>query len=82
MYCTVHVFITVLDYVFNTLNLSEIASFTAAGNTKSRRVMEKIGLKHNESDDFDNPKLADGSFQKRHVLYRLTREHYFAKERL
>ena len=66
----------VLDYAFRKLKISEIVSFTAAGNAKSIRVMQKIGLQHNEIDDFDHPKLDDTSPLKRHVLYRLSREKY------
>ena len=42
--------------------------------------MQKIGLQHNEADDFDNPKLDDESPLKRHVLYRLRREKYIQGE--
>jgi len=66
----------VLDYAFKELKIPEIVSFTAAGNAKSIRVMQKIGLQHNEADDFDHPKLDDESPLKRHVLYRLSREKY------
>ena len=66
----------VLDYAFRELNIPEIVSFTAAGNSKSIRVMQKIGLQHNERGDFDHPKLDDTSPLKRHVLYRLSHEKY------
>ncbi len=66
----------VLYYAFTELNLPEIISFTVPANTKSRRVMEKIGLNHSEADDFDHPKLEENSPLKRHVLYRLTRNSY------
>ena len=66
----------VLDYAFRELKLPEIVSFTSAGNAKSIRVMQKIGLQHNARDDFDHPKLDDASILKRHVLYRLTRQYY------
>jgi len=71
----------VLDHAFRTLDMPEIVSFTAIGNAKSIRVMEKMGLQHYVADDFDHPKLADDSPLKRHVLYRLTKEQYFAKEK-
>jgi RimJ/RimL family protein N-acetyltransferase len=71
----------VLDYAFRELKIPEIVSFTAAGNAKSIRVMQKIGLQHNEADDFDPPKLDDESPLKRHVLYRLSREKYTQGER-
>ena len=66
----------VLDYAFRKLKIPEIVSFTAAGNAQSIRVMRKIGLQHNKTDDFDHPKLDDTSPLKRHVLYRLSREQY------
>ncbi|MCB0512951.1 MAG: GNAT family N-acetyltransferase [Bacteroidetes bacterium] len=66
----------VLDYAFRELKIPEIVSFTAAGNAKSIRVMQKIGLQHNEADDFNHPKLDDKSPLKRHVLYRLSRNDY------
>lgn len=69
----------VLNYAFTELNLNEIISFTVIANTKSRHVMEKIGLRHSEKDDFDHPKLAEASPLKRHVLYRLTRNQYIEK---
>ena len=64
----------VLAYAFIELCLDEIISFTTVANTKSRRVMEKIGLQHDETDNFDHPKLDDNSLLRKHVLYRLTRE--------
>jgi RimJ/RimL family protein N-acetyltransferase len=60
-------------YAFDTLNLAELLSFTAPANTRSRRVMEKIGMTHNPADDFDHPNLPQGHPLRRHVLYRLAR---------
>lgn len=50
----------------------EIVSFTTVGNTKSQRVMQKIGMSHDPADDFDHPLLPDWAGC-RHVLYRLQR---------
>jgi len=61
-----------LAYGFGTLGRDEIVSFTAVGNAKSRRVMEKIGMTHDPGDDFDNPRVPEGSHLVRHVLYRIT----------
>ena len=57
---------------FARLGLDEIVSFTAAGNAKSRRVMEKLGMTHDPADDFDHPSFPDWPLR-RHVLYRLGR---------
>ncbi|MCB0976161.1 MAG: GNAT family N-acetyltransferase [Acidimicrobiales bacterium] len=56
---------------FDRLRLGEIVSFTWEGNTASRRVMEKLGMTHDPSDDFDHPKLPTGHRLRPHVLYRL-----------
>lgn len=64
----------VLRYAFTVLKLDEIISFTVVANVKSRRVMEKIGLRHAEEDDFDHPKIDESGVLRRHVLYRLTRD--------
>jgi RimJ/RimL family protein N-acetyltransferase len=69
----------VLDYGFAQLKLEEIVSFTAVINKRSRRIMEKIGLKHNPADDFDHPKIPLTSPLHRHVLYRLTRKAFLTK---
>jgi len=53
--------------------LDEIVSFTSPGNTRSRAVMERIGMTHDPADDFDHPRLPPGSPLQRHVLYRLSR---------
>ncbi len=58
---------------FDALELSEIVSFTAAGNRRSRAVMERLGMTHDPADDFDHPALPEGHPLRRHVLYRLTR---------
>ena len=61
-----------LDYGFATLGLDEIVAFAVVANTKSRRVMEKIGMSYNPADDFDHPGLPPGHPLRRHVLYRIT----------
>lgn len=62
-----------LNYGFQSLELDEIVSFTVPGNIRSRRVMEKIGMKRDRSGDFDHPHLPQGHPLRRHVLYRLRR---------
>ena len=65
---------SLLSYAFNYLNIPEIVSFTSINNTASIRVMEKIGLKHNSSDDFNNPDMPNNSPLFRNVLYRLKKK--------
>jgi len=63
----------VVEYAFEELGLKELVSFTTAANMRSRRVMEKLGMTHDAGDDFDHPTLPEGHLQRRHVLYRLSR---------
>ena len=58
---------------FRELSLEEIVSFTVPANTRSRRVMEKLGMTHNPEEDFNHPQLPPGHPLRRHVLYRLSR---------
>ena len=60
-----------LKWGFDKLDLKEIVSFTYKGNTPSRRLMDRLGMKRNKSDDFDHPMLTADSVLLRHVLYRL-----------
>lgn len=66
----------VLDFAFDELGVDEIVSFTAVANTNSRRVMEKLGLTHDPSDDFNHPNLAVDDTVRRHVLYRVAKTSY------
>lgn len=62
--------LAVKDYAFAELGLTEIVSFTSEVNLRSRRVMEKIGLHRNPTDDFDHPSISEGNLLRRNVLYR------------
>ena len=63
----------VVRIAFESLALDSLVSFTVPANTRSRRVMEKIGMTHDPSDDFEHPGLPQGHPLRRHVLYRLRR---------
>lgn len=56
---------------FEDLGLAEIVSFTVPANTRSIAVMERIGMTRDPRDDFDHPRLPEGSPLRRHVLYRI-----------
>jgi RimJ/RimL family protein N-acetyltransferase len=68
----------VANHAFGELRIDEIVSFTVPENIRSRRVMEKIGMTHDASEDFDHPSLPDGHPLRRHVLYRLRRREALA----
>jgi RimJ/RimL family protein N-acetyltransferase len=63
----------VVKYAFEELALDALVSFTVPRNIRSRRVMEKVGMTHDVSDDFDHPNLPEGHPLRRHVLYRFRR---------
>jgi RimJ/RimL family protein N-acetyltransferase len=67
-----------LRYGFDEVGLDEVISFTAATNTKSMRVMEKVGLTRDPAGDFEHPGVPEGSPLRPHVLYRIDRERYGA----
>lgn len=62
-----------LAYGFDVLGLAEIVSMTVPANTRSRHVMEKLGMTRALEDDFDHPRVPEGHPLRRHVLYRLRR---------
>jgi ribosomal-protein-alanine N-acetyltransferase len=61
---------------FTQLGLTEIVSITVPDNTRSRRVMERIGMTRDPADDFDHPRLPEGHPLRRHLLYRIGRERW------
>lgn len=56
-----------LRYGFETLGLDTIFSFTALANSRSERVMQKIGME--QAGEFDHPALEPGHALRRHLLY-------------
>ncbi|CCB87060.1 shikimate biosynthesis protein AroDE [Parachlamydia acanthamoebae UV-7] len=67
-----------LQYGFETLHLDKIVSFTTVQNERSRKVMEKIGMKHHPEDDFDHPRLSLEHPLSRHVLYSVRAQDFFS----
>ena len=65
-----------LHWGFGELALDEVLSFCFVKNTRSRRVMERLGMQRRTTDDFDHPELPADSSLLRHVLYRLPRDRW------
>ncbi len=63
-----------LAFGFDEVGLAEIVSFTVPDHSRSRRVMERIGMTQETDGDFDHPLLPEGHRLRRHVLYRITRQ--------
>jgi RimJ/RimL family protein N-acetyltransferase len=64
--------LTALALGFGELDLKEIVSFTSTHNSRSRAVMERIGMTRDVGGDFAHPLIAGDSALAAHVLYRLT----------
>lgn len=62
-----------LAHGFGPAELDEIVSMTATTNLRSQRVMQRIGMTRDPTEDFDHPNVPDGHRLKPHVLYRISR---------
>jgi RimJ/RimL family protein N-acetyltransferase len=60
-----------LRFGFEDLGRGEIVSFTSVLNLRSRKVMDRLGMR--PDGEFDHPGVPEGSPLRRHVLYRLGR---------
>jgi len=65
-----------LRFGFDAAGLTEIISFTAQSNARSRAVMRRLGMAHDPTEDFDHPVLPSGHPLRRHVRYRLPAARY------
>lgn len=63
------------------LGFAEVISFTAVTNSRSRRVMEKLGLRRDPEGDFDHPSVPVGDPLRPHVLYRIARDEWTSRAR-
>jgi RimJ/RimL family protein N-acetyltransferase len=57
---------------FDDLALPEIIAFTAETNSRSRAVMQRLGMRRDTARDFDHPLLAANHPLRRHVVYAAT----------
>ena len=64
----------VLRIGFAIHGLSEIVSFTVPQNVRSQAVMQKLGMRHDPTDDFEHPRLPKGHRLRSHVLYRMSND--------
>lgn len=68
-----------IAYGLEELQLDEIVSFTVHDNVASQRVMQKLGMTHDSSEDFDHPALAKNHPLRPHVLYRLPKSRWLMR---
>lgn len=65
-----------LDWLFANRPDDAAWAITSIGNTRSRAVMERIGMHYCPELDFDHPKLEPGDSLLRHVTYRIDRSEW------
>lgn len=65
-----------LDYAFGPTRLEEVVAFTSVGNTRSRAVMERLGMTRAPADDFLHPQIPHDHPLARQVLYRISRRRW------
>ncbi|VTU35797.1 Acetyltransferase (GNAT) family protein [Variovorax sp. PBL-H6] len=63
-----------LAFGFERAGLDEIVAFTVPANTRSRAVMQRLGMTHSPADDFNHPRVPANHRLLRHVLYRLSKK--------
>jgi len=62
----------VIDRAFGELRLRELVAYTAACNNRSRRLMERLRMRRDPTEDFLHPSLTADHWLAPHVLFRLT----------
>ncbi|MBN8814567.1 MAG: GNAT family N-acetyltransferase [Sphingomonas sp.] len=62
-----------LAWGWDNLDVPAITAITVLANTRSWGLMERLGMTRYPDEDFDHPKVPDGSPLKRHILYRIAR---------
>ncbi|BFM15946.1 GNAT family N-acetyltransferase [Maricurvus nonylphenolicus] len=68
-----------LEYAFTTLNLDEVVAFTTVTNTRSRSVMEKLGM-HNSHQNFMHPDIESTHPLCEHVLYKIGKSEWVSQD--
>jgi RimJ/RimL family protein N-acetyltransferase len=62
-----------LRFGFERAGVEQVVSYTAAANVRSRRLMERLGMRRDPAEDFEHPRIARGHPLAVHVVYRLER---------
>ncbi len=60
-----------MRFGFQELELPALVAFTAAGNQRSRRLMQRLGMRRDPAEDFEHPLLPAGHPLRAHILHRV-----------
>lgn len=63
---------------FESLDLDEIVAVTTLRNTRSRAVMQRLGMQESAADEFDHPAFPSDNPERRCCIYRLSRARWSA----
>lgn len=61
-----------LDHAWSSLGLAEVIGYTSRINGPSRALMEKLGMRSDPAEDFDDATVPEGNPLRPHVLYRIS----------
>lgn len=70
--------IACLKYGFTVLKLPEVIGYACKRHAVSQRLMERIGMIHQEHADFLHPSFPEGHPSQPHVLYRIRADQFAA----
>jgi ribosomal-protein-alanine N-acetyltransferase len=68
-----------LQFGFEEICVKEFVAHAGVRNARSRRLMAKLGMSHDRTEDFDRPGIPEGDPLRRQVLYRLTRDAWLSQ---
>lgn len=63
-----------LDFGFRRMKIDEVIALSVDRNERSLAVMNRLGMRHDPAEDFDDPDESADSPNRRLVVYRLKRE--------
>ena len=62
----------VLDFAWRERKFPELIALTCKENLRSQRLMQKLGMTLDAQDDFEDPTVPEGHWQRPHVIYRIS----------
>ena len=65
-----------LVFAFSILEKDQVAAFTTIENSRSRKVMSKLGME-NRNENFFHPRISENSGLREHVYYEISRERFY-----
>jgi len=62
-----------LDWAWHNLSYARVVAVTVEANARSRRLMERLGMRRAPELDFDHPDFPPGHLLHRHIAYAIAR---------